>query len=151
MAIRRIAKLGEDILRERAKPVTVFDKNLEILLDDMTETMFDADGVGLAAPQVSILKRLCVVCVDGKKVYELINPEIIETSGTQCGAEGCLSVPERSGLVERPQKITVKYQDRKGKHKEITVSDFTAVAFCHEIDHLDGVLFIDKITAEPKD
>ncbi len=148
MAIRQIAKLGDSILREKAKVVTIFDDNLGTLLDDMTETMFFEEGVGLAAPQVSILKRICVISVDGKTIYELVNPEIIKSSGTQKGAEGCLSIPNRNGVVERPKEITVKYQDRSGKNKEITVSDFTAVAFCHEIDHLNGVLFIDKITSE---
>lgn len=148
MAIRQIAKLGDSILREKAKVVTIFDDTLGTLLDDMTETMFFEEGVGLAAPQVSILKRICVISVDGKTIYELVNPEIIKSSGTQKGAEGCLSIPNRNGVVERPKEITVKYQDRSGKNKEITVSDFTAVAFCHEIDHLNGVLFIDKITSE---
>lgn len=145
MAIREITKLGDAILREKAKPVTVFDDKLGILIDDMIETMFAAEGVGLAAPQISILRQICVISIDNKKVYELINPQIVETSGTQQGTEGCLSIPNQAGIVERPQQITVKYQNRKGKYKEITVSDFLAVAFCHEIDHLNGILFIDKL------
>lgn len=146
MAIRNIVEVGNEILREHAKEVKIFDDKLAQLIDDMTETMFSAGGVGLAAPQVNILKRVCVISADGKKVYELVNPEIIERSGTQSGIEGCLSVPNKSGTVERPKQITVKYQDKNGKHKKITVEDFLAVIFCHEIDHLDGILFIDKLS-----
>jgi len=148
MALRNIITLGDDVLRERAREVEVFDDRLSILLDDMVETMFDADGVGLAAPQIGILKRVCVVCVDGHTIYELINPVIVERSGEQQGYEGCLSVPGARGLVKRPQKLVVKSKDRKGNDVVFNVSDFLAVAFSHEIDHLDGTLFIDKMEKE---
>jgi len=145
MALRNIVELGDDVLRERSREVEVFDERLSILIDDMIDTMYEAEGVGLAAPQVGILKRICVVCTDGAKVYELVNPEILERSGEQCGLEGCLSVPGVRGMVKRPQRLTVRFKDRKGKEHTIKVNDFEAVAFCHEIDHLDGTLFIDKM------
>ncbi|MDE7395496.1 MAG: peptide deformylase [Clostridiales bacterium] len=149
MAIREIVKLGSEVLREKAKPVDTFDEKLSQLIDDMFDTMFKADGVGLAAPQVGILRRVCVVSVDGGKTkYELINPVIEKASGRQCGVEGCLSCPGRSGAVVRPKKLTVRFCDRTGKEQLLKVDGFTAVAFCHEIDHLDGVLFIDKTVGE---
>lgn len=151
MAIREIVKLGDDVLRMRAKEVTDFGPNLGVLIDDMFDTMFKADGVGLAAPQVGILRRICVVSVDGGATrYELVNPEIVKASGTQRGAEGCLSCPGYNGVVERPKKLTVRAQDRHGEWFEYKVERFTAVAFSHEMDHLDGVLFIDKIKKEEK-
>lgn len=145
MAIRQIVKVGDDLLRKRSKEVTVFDERLGELIDDMTETMFYANGVGIAAPQIGLLKRIAVVSVDGDKIYELVNPEIIKASGTQCGTEGCLSVPGVNGEVVRPKKVAVKALDRKGQPHVYKVSDYEAVAFCHEIDHLDGVLFVDKM------
>lgn len=145
MALREIIKVGDDVLRQRARNVDVFDEKLSQLIDDMIETMFYADGVGLAAPQIGILKRICVVSVDGKKIYELINPQIISSSGSQEGYEGCLSVPGVRGKVVRPKKLTVKSLDRNGREVVYKVKDFEAVAFCHEMDHLDGVLFIDKM------
>jgi len=145
MALRNIIVEGDDLLRERSREVTVFDDRLSLLIDDMVETMFDADGVGLAAPQISILKRVCVVCTDGQKIYELINPEVLESSGEQEGYEGCLSVPGARGLVKRPTYLKVKSKDRKGNDVIFEVRDFEAVAFCHEMDHLDGVLYIDKM------
>ena len=149
MAIREIVKIGDEVLRMRAKEVTDFGPNLGVLIDDMFETMFKADGVGLAAPQIGIVRRVCVVSVDGGKTkYELVNPVILKSSGTQRGAEGCLSCPGRSGIVCRPKKLTVQAQDRTGETKLYKVDGFTAVAFCHEIDHLDGVLFIDKAESE---
>ena len=148
MATRGIVKLGENILRERSREVTVFDGRLSDLIDDMFETMFKEDGVGLAAPQVGILKRICVVCVDGMTRYELVNPTVVKASGAQIGPEGCLSVPGRHGKVERPKKLTVKAFDRHCKEHIYHVTDMEAVAFCHEMDHLDGILFIDKITEE---
>lgn len=151
MAIREIVKLGDEVLRLKAKEVTEFGAGLGALIDDMFDTMFKADGVGLAAPQVGIVRRICVVSVDGGITkYELVNPVILKSSGIQKGAEGCLSCPGRSGIVERPKKITVQAQDRNGEIKLYKVSGFTAVAFCHEIDHLDGVLFIDKVISEEK-
>lgn len=148
MATRGIVKLGDDLLRERSREVTVFDERLSQLIDDMFETMFKENGVGLAAPQVGLLKRVCVVSVDGETKYELVNPVILKASGKQVGPEGCLSVPGRHGEVQRPKKLVVEAQDRHGEKHVYKVADFEAVAFCHEMDHLDGVLFIDKIVPE---
>lgn len=144
MAIREIRKKGDDILLKKCKTVVNFDKKLHILLDDMYETMVKADGVGLAAPQVGILKRAVVVDT-GEGKTELINPEIIEESGSQIGSEGCLSVPKVFGTVERPMNVKVRAQDRNGNWFEIEGEGLTARAFCHEIDHLDGKLFTDKV------
>lgn len=146
MAQRNIVKIGEPILREKAREVTAFDEKLGELIDDMIETMFAADGVGLAAPQVGILRRVCVVCTDGERVYELVNPVIVKASGEQKGPEGCLSVPGRRGVVKRPRKVVVEAFDRGGKRVKYTADGFTARAFCHEIDHLDGILYVDKAT-----
>lgn len=148
MAIRNIVKEGESVLREKAREVTSFDEKLATLLDDMTETMFSASGVGLAAPQVGILRRVCVVCTDGENVYELVNPVIVKEKGSQVGPEGCLSVPDRQGIVERPKKVIVDAFDRNGQKFRYEAEGFTARAFCHEIDHLDGVLYIDKMIRE---
>lgn len=145
VAIRNIVKMGDDLLRQRSREVTEFDEGLHQLLDDMYETMVKNDGVGIAAPQVGILKRACIVCVDGETVYELINPVIVKASGRQIGREGCLSVPGIGGEVERPKKLTVDCRNRFGEAVRYKVSDFTAVAFSHEMDHLDGILFVDKI------
>ncbi len=144
MAIREIRKKGDDILLKKCKTVVNFDKKLHILLDDMYETMVKADGVGLAAPQVGILKRAVVVDT-GEGKTELINPEIIEENGSQIDSEGCLSVPKVFGTVERPMKVKVRAQDRDGNWFEIEGEGLTARAFCHEIDHLDGKLFTDKV------
>ena len=149
MAVREIVKLGDETLRMKAKEVTEFDSHLGVLIDDMFDTMFKADGVGLAAPQVGILRRVCVVSVDGGITkYELVNPVIVKASGTQRGAEGCLSCPGKSGVVVRPKKLTVQAQNRYRETKLYKVDGFTAVAFSHEMDHLDGVLFIDKVISE---
>lgn len=148
MAQRNIIKIGDPILREKCYEVTVFNAHLGELLDDMKETMFAADGVGLAGPQIGIPKRICVICVDEKNMYELINPVIISASGKQKIVEGCLSIPGKHGYVERPKKIVVRAKDRTGKDCEYKVDGLTAVAFCHEIDHLDGTLFVDKIIEE---
>ena len=142
MAIRQIVQIGEPVLRKKSKVVEKFDQKLIDLLDDMADTMYEADGVGLAAPQVSILKRVVVIDV-GDGLLELINPEIIETSGEQIDAEGCL-VGE-PGEVKRPYKVKVRAQDRHGNTFEIEGEELLARAFCHEIDHLDGVLFVDKV------
>lgn len=147
MAIRRIVKIGDDKLRKHAKPVEKFDARLKTLLSDMAETMYKADGVGLAAPQVGILRRVVVVDV-GDGLFELVNPEIIRSEGEQSGPEGCLSVPNRQGLVTRPQTVTVRAMDRDGNEIEVTGEDFLARAFCHELDHLDGVLYVDKMERE---
>ncbi len=149
MALRQVVKLGDEVLRQRSKEVTVFDDRLKILIDDMFETMEHENGVGLAAPQVGLLKRVIVVCVDGKNKYGIVNPVITKTSGSQVGIEGCLSVPGQSGYVERPKKLTIEGVDANGKPIKIKADGFLAVAFCHETDHLDGVLYIDKLVEEP--
>ena len=144
MALRNIVKEGDTVLRKRCKEVTEFNERLHILLDDMRETLIDADGAGLAAPQVGILKRVAIVSVDDD-YYEIINPEIIAVSGEQTGPEGCLSVPGVYGTVSRPMQVTVKAQDRFGKEFTVSGEGLLARAFCHEIDHLDGTLFKDKV------
>lgn len=144
MAIRNIVKIGDDVLRKVCRSQLTFDEKLHTVLDDMAETMYKAEGVGLAAPQIGILRRYCVVNV-GDGLIELINPVITEKSGSQTGSEGCLSIPDRFEEVVRPLKVTVRAQDRNGKNIVITAEGFKARAFCHEIDHLDGILYIDKI------
>ena len=146
MALRQIVKFGEDILRKKSRPVTNFDERLWTLLDDMRETMEAQQGAGLAAVQVGVLRRVVVINVRDKNgVIELINPEIISAEGTQCGGEGCLSAPNVWENVERPNVVTVKAQDRYGKEFTLTGSALLARAFCHEIDHLDGILFTDHV------
>ena len=144
MAIREIREKGDEILYKKCKAVVKFDEKLHILLDDMYETMQSRDGVGLAAPQVGILKRAVVIDVGDGKI-ELINPDIVEESGEQTGSEGCLSVPGVFGEVTRPNVVTVKAQDRDGKWFKITGKELLARAFCHEIEHLDGKLFLDRV------
>ena len=144
MAIREIREKGDEILYKKCKAVVKFDEKLHILLDDMYETMQSRDGVGLAAPQVGILKRAVVIDVGDGKI-ELINPEIVEEIGEQTGSEGCLSVPGVFGEVTRPNVVTVKAQDRDGKWFKITGKELLARAFCHEIEHLDGKLFLDRV------
>ena len=144
MAIRNIVKDGDPVLRKICRSVINFDDKLATLLDDMVDTMYEANGVGLAAPQVGILRRICVIDV-GEGPIELINPAIISEEGDQIGDEGCLSIPGQSGLVKRPMKVTVKAQDRNGNTFEISGEGLLARAFCHEIDHLNGVLYTDKV------
>ena len=145
MAKRSIVRLGEDdILRKHCRAVERFDGRLAALLDDMAETMYAANGAGLAAPQVGILKRAVVVDA-GSGLIELVNPEIIRAEGARVGVESCLSVPDRCGTVERPERVAVRAQNRRGEPIEITGEGFLAVALCHEIDHLDGILYIDKM------
>lgn len=147
MALRNIMEQGEKCLEKHCRPVTEFNEKLHTLLDDMAETLMKANGVGLAAPQVGILRRAVLVLEtnveEGQEEYiiELINPEIIASSGTQAGPEGCLSVPGVFGWVERPEEVTVRAQDRNGEWFEVTGVGLTARAFCHELDHLEGVLF----------
>ena len=146
MALRKILTADESALHKVCKPVTKFDAKLHTLLDDMAQTLFEANGVGLAAPQVGILRRAAVIDVrDGKGAIELINPVIIEKTGTQTGNEGCLSAPGEWCEVERPQCVTVKAFDRNGKEFELKGTDLLARAICHEVDHLDGILFIDRV------
>ena len=144
MAIRNIVKIGDDVLRKVCRSQLTFDEKLHTVLDDMAETMYKAEGVGLAAPQIGILRRYCVVDV-GDGLIELINPVITEKSGSQTGSEGCLSIPDRFEEVVRPLKVTVRAQDRNGKNIVIAAEGYKARAFCHELDHLDGILYIDKI------
>ena len=144
MAVREILKFGNDTLRKTCHPVQKFDLRLRLLLRDMADTMYEAEGVGLAAPQVGILRRAVVIDVqDDHGLIELINPVIISAEGEQAGPEGCLSKPGRQGYVVRPNKVTVRAQDRHGKFFEITGEGLLARTFCPEIDHLDGKLYID--------
>lgn len=142
MALRKIVIKSDEILRKKCKPVLNFDEKLGILLDDMAETMYKANGVGLAAPQVGILRRAVVVDV-GEGLLELVNPEIIKSKGSQRDVEGCLSCPDDWGYVVRPNEIIVKAQDRTGKFIQLKLKEFFARAVCHELDHLEGQLFID--------
>ena len=151
MAKRKIVLLGEDdVLRKHSRRVEKFDQRLRTLLTDRAETMVDADGVGLAAPQVGVLKR-CVVIDTGDGLIELVNPEIIVTEGSVVGAEGCLSIPGRRCTVERPEKVTVIAQNRNGESIRLEAEGLLAVAICHEVDHLDGILYIDKMIEDVTD
>lgn len=147
MAKLKIVKVGDDILRKRCRPVEEITPKTLRLLDDMAETMRAAQGVGLAAPQVGILRRIVVIEVEEGNLIELINPKIIAYAGEQEGTEGCLSVPNKWGTVKRPMHVTVRALNRHGEEFEITGSEFLARAFCHELDHLDGKLYIDIATA----
>ena len=144
MAKLQIRKLGDDALRKTCRPVEAITPRVLTLLDDMVETMRAANGCGLAAPQVGILRRIVVVEVEPGEVYELINPKIIAYSGEQDGQEGCLSVPGQWGMVKRPMNVTVRAMNRHGETVDITGSELLARCFCHELDHLDGTLYIDK-------
>ena len=147
MAHRKIIEEGDSVLHKHCRPVTNFDSRLHELIDDMRETLLEADGVGLAAPQVGVLRRVVLVLEtnvpEGEEPYiiELVNPEIVSTEGEQNGPEGCLSLPGRFGLVKRPMDVTVRAQDRNGNRFEISGHELTARAFCHELDHLEGKLF----------
>ena len=147
MAIRKIVKLGDETLRKVCRKQEKFDLRLAILLKDMADTMYRAEGVGLAAPQVGVLRRVVVIDV-GDGLVEMINPEITSREGSQCGREGCLSVPGRQGVVTRPNKVTVRFQNRKGEEMELTAEGFFARAVCHELDHLDGVVYVDVMDRE---
>ena len=145
MALRNIVEQGDPCLEKVCRPVTEFNRRLHILLDDMLETLADANGAGLAAPQVGVLRRVCIVMDDDTEEYlELINPEIIETRGEQTGLEGCLSVPGKWGIVTRPNVVRVRAQDRFGNWFEAEGEELMARAFCHEIEHLDGHLFVER-------
>jgi len=143
MSLRNIRVLGDDILRKKSRKVEVIDDRIITLLDDMEETMRSRDGVGLAAPQVGVLRRVVIVDV-GDGLFEFINPEIIEQSGANTMVEGCLSVPDNIGDVTRPTKVVVRAFNRKGEEFELEAHDYFAKAICHEIDHLDGIIFVDK-------
>ena len=144
MGLRKILTDKEPALHKVCKSVTEFDSKLHKLLDDMADTLVESGGVGLAAPQVGILRRIVVIEVEPGEVIELINPKIIAFSGEQDGQEGCLSVPGRWGMVKRPMHVTVRALNRKGEEFEITGHELLARCFCHELDHLDGALYIDK-------
>ena len=150
MGIRKIVTLGDEALRKHCKPQEKFDRRLATLLKDMADTMYKAEGVGLAAPQVGILRRVAVVDVteDHSGLMELVNPEIIKQDGEQTGREGCLSVPGRQGIVTRPMKVKIRFQDRNGDIYELETEGFEARAICHELDHLDGRLYIDVMDRE---
>ena len=152
MAIRNILTIGDETLRKKCRTVTAFDRKLFVLLDDMAETLHKSEGVGLAASQIGVLRRVVVIDV-GKGIIELINPEIIKEKGVQETSEGCLSVPGKYGITRRPAFVTVKAKDRKGDEFEISGEELLAKALCHEIDHLNGTLFIDIVIRmlEPKE
>lgn len=149
MALRQIREVGDDLLRKKSRPVEVIDEKIIELLEDMHETLKNSnDGIGLAAPQIGILKRLIVIDLSAEdgEVYKLINPVIVKSKGEQVCREGCLSVPGMLGDVIRPKEVIVEALDVKGNKVKIKATDLLAIVLCHEIDHLDGVLFIDKAT-----
>ena len=143
MAIRSVVQVGDDVLRQRCNEVTEFDEKLHTLLDDMKDTVKKEQGAGLAAPQVGVLRRVVVVDVE-EGYFEFINPVILQQKGEQSGWEGCLSVRGKSGIVSRPMKVTLAFQDRYGEKYVLKAKGFFARAICHELDHLDGLLYIDK-------
>ena len=152
MAFRIIRTEGDPVLTKISRPVTEFNDHIKILLDDMHETLLDSGGVGLAAPQIGVLRRVVLVMDTNRddlspeeQIIELINPEIISSSGEQTGAEGCLSIPGKYGIVKRPNTVTVSAYDRNGVKFEVTGTGITARAFCHEIDHLDGHLYTEYV------
>ena len=144
MGIRKLLFEGDPQLNKVSREVTEVTDRIKILLDDLVDTMRSEGGVGLAAPQVGVLRRVCVVEADEGEVYEFINPVLIEQEGDQYGSEGCLSVPGYYGDVHRPQRVVVEAMDREGKIQRYEAEDFKARAFCHEIDHLDGILYTSK-------
>ena len=150
MAIRNIVQVGDDVLRQKCLPVEHFDENLHKLLEDMKDTVKKEKGAGLAAPQIGILRRLAVVDVE-EGYFEFINPVILQQKGEQTGWEGCLSVRGKSGVVSRPMKVKIAYQDRFGEKHTLQAKGSFARAICHEFDHLDGVLYIDKASHIQKD
>lgn len=148
MAIRNIREIGEEILTKKCKEVTEVTDRTRYLIEDMLDTMYEANGVGLAAPQVGVLKRIVVIDVTGEDPYILINPRIIETGGEQTGSEGCLSVPGKSGIVTRPNYVKVAAQDVDMKPFELEGTELLARAICHELDHLEGHLYVEKVEGD---
>ena len=146
MALRTIMTQEQPTLHKAARPVTKFDQRLHDLLDDMAETLAEANGAGLAAPQVGILRRVFLIDVDDRGLMEFINPEILESSGEQDGVEGCLSLPDQWGMVKRPSHVKVRAQDRSGAWFEWEADDLAARCVCHETDHLDGHLYSEKVS-----
>ncbi len=155
MGLRTIRVDGDPLLRKVSRPVTKIDDRILQLLDDMVDTMKSANGIGIAAPQIGVLRRLIIVDVGNGKTYRMINPEILETDGSQIAVEGCLSIPNFNGTVERPEKIKVRYMDPDGKDNVIEADGLFARCICHEVDHLNGILFndiyIDEITYEQEE
>ena len=146
MALRKIVEQGEDCLNKVCRPVTEFNPRLRTLLDDLVETLAEAGGAGLAAPQVGVLRRACVVMdLDTEEYIELVNPEIVFQSGEQTGPEGCLSIPGKWGLVTRPNYVRIRAQDRDGNWFEVEGEELMARCFCHELEHLDGHLYTEHI------
>ena len=144
MSLRTIRVEGDEILRKRSKEIKEMTPRLSQLIDDMIDTMYESEGVGLAAPQVGVLKRVVVIDVTGEDPYVLINPRIVESSGEQTGQEGCLSVPGKAGIVTRPNYVKAVALDEKMRPIEIEGTELLARAICHELDHLDGILIVDK-------
>lgn len=151
MAIRNIREIGEEILTKKCKEVTEMTDRTRYLIEDMLDTLYEANGVGLAAPQVGVLKRIAVIDVTGEDPYILINPRIVETGGEQTGSEGCLSVPGKAGIVTRPNYVKVVAQDMDMKPFELEGTELLARAICHELDHLDGHLYVEKVEGELTD
>ena len=151
MAIRNIREMGEEVLTKKCKEVTEVTPRIKDLIEDMLETMYEANGVGLAAPQVGILKRIVVIDVTGEDPYILINPRIVESSGEQTGSEGCLSVPGKAGIVTRPNYVKAVALDVNMKPFELEGTELLARAICHELDHLDGHLYVEKVQGELQD
>ena len=146
MGLRKIVEQGDECLTKVCRPVTDFNARLRTLLDDMTETLQNAGGAGLAAPQVGVLRRVCIVMdMDTEEYIELVNPEIVAQEGSQNGLEGCLSIPGKWGLVERPAHVQVRAQDRNGEWFEVEGDGMTARCFCHELEHLDGHMYTEHI------
>ncbi len=155
MAVRKIREIGDEIVLEKAKEVTKMNDRTEELIDDMIETMYEANGVGLAAPQVGVLKRIVVIDTSTDEEEDglivMINPEVTGTEGEQTGHEGCLSVPGKTGIVTRPEKITARYLDREMKEQTLEAEGLLARAVCHECDHLEGKLYVDLVEGELMD
>ncbi|MCD8222759.1 MAG: peptide deformylase [Clostridiales bacterium] len=151
MAVRQIRTIGDEILTKKCKPVRELTPRMAQLIEDMFETMYESDGVGLAAPQVGILKQIVVIDVEDENQYVLINPEIVEASGSQTDAEGCLSVPGKSGTVTRPDHVVVRCLNEKMEPVEYVGDGLLARCFCHEIDHLQGHLYVEKVEGELRD
>ena len=151
MGLRKILTDKESAQHKVCKPVTSFDSKLEKLLEDMTDTLIDSGGVGLAAPQIGIIRRVVLVINEKNEIMELINPEILEAEGAVVGVEGCLSVPGKRGTVERPERLVVRAQDREGREFEFDADGLFAVCICHELDHLDGIVYVDKMIEDVTD
>jgi len=151
VAIRNIREIGDEVLTKRCKEVTEITPRIKELIEDMLETMYEANGVGLAAPQVGILKRIVVIDTTGEDPHILINPRIVESSGEQTGQEGCLSVPGKSGQVTRPNYVKAVAMDVNMKSFELEGTELLARAICHELDHLDGHLYVEKVEGELQD